>query len=159
MALTNRRAKDTPVSLNLEIAKLYDAQMRLEMLKNGMRTSYRHLLHPLSVKDGVTQLDLVRITKLKAPTVSTTLRNMETDGLVTRKTDKDDARATRVFITDKGRDIDKKMRASGSRIEKAMLAGINEDEKEQLVTVLRKLRANIEKVSGVSAGDVLSEDM
>jgi DNA-binding MarR family transcriptional regulator len=158
MAKTIKKAKDTPVSLINDITKLYDAQMRLEMLKNGMRTSYRHLLHPLSVKDGVTQLDLVRITKLKAPTVSTTLRNMEADGLVLRETDKDDARATRVFITEKGREIDKKMRTSGTRIEKNITAGISEAEKEQLTATLRKLKDNMEKICGIIPSDVLIED-
>ena len=153
MAKTIKKAKDSPVSLSNDITKLFDVQMRLEMLKNGMRTSYRHLLYPLSVKDNVTQLDLVRITKLKAPTVSTTLRNMEADGLVKRETDKDDARATRVYITDKGREVDKKMRASNTKIEKVFLSGISMDEQEQLMAILRKMKENMEKVSGIVVND------
>ncbi|MCL2077595.1 MAG: MarR family transcriptional regulator [Oscillospiraceae bacterium] len=153
MAKTNKKAKDSPVSLSNDVAKLFDVQLRLEMLKNGMRTSYRHLLHPLSLKDGVTQLDLVRITKLKAPTVSTTLRNMEADGLVSRETDKDDARATRVYITEKGREIDKKMRVSGVRLEKIFLNGITPEEKEQVMTILSKMKDNMEKASGMILND------
>ena len=158
MTKTMKRTKISPVSLSNDIAKLFDAQMRLEMLKNGMRTSYRHLLHPLCVKDGVTQLDLVKITKLKAPTVSTTLRNMEADGLVTRETDKDDARATRVYITEKGRDIDKKIRAGNAKIEKAFLAALVAEEKEQLTELLRKMKESIEHTSGIYAADAVIED-
>ena len=158
MVKTMRKSKTSSISLSNDIAKLFDAQMRLEMLKNGMRTSYRHLLHPLSVKDGVTQLDLVKITKLKAPTVSTTLRNMEADGLVTRETDKDDARATRVYITEKGRDVDKKVRAGIAKIEKTFLAALNADEKEQLSILLRKMKESVEKSTGFTAEDALMEE-
>jgi DNA-binding MarR family transcriptional regulator len=147
-------AKCTPVSLVNDITLLYDAHMRIEMLKNGMRASYKHLLYSLSVKDGVTQLDLVRVTKLKAPTISTTLRNMETDGLVRRETDKDDARATRVYITEKGRETDKKVRAAAVKLEKAFLAGIEAAEKEQLINLLGKMRENVKKVNGIPSDDI-----
>ncbi|MCL2693899.1 MAG: winged helix DNA-binding protein [Oscillospiraceae bacterium] len=150
MAKTVKKVKESPVTLVNDISKLYDVQMRFEMLKNKMRASYRLLLRPLSIKDGVTQLDLVRITKLKAPTISTTLRNMETDGLVTRETDKDDARATRVYITEKGRETDKKMRVSAAKLEKIALAGVSAEEKEQAMLILRKMKESLEKVSGIT---------
>jgi DNA-binding MarR family transcriptional regulator len=153
MAKTGRKTKDTPVSLSIDIAKLFDAQIRVEMLKNGMRTSYRQIIHRLSVKDGVTQLDLVKVTKLKAPTISTTLRNMEADGLVKRETDKDDARATRVYITEKGREADKKIRSAGAKLEKIFLTDVNSAEKEQLTAILAKMKACMEKSSGISLDD------
>jgi DNA-binding MarR family transcriptional regulator len=154
MAKITKKIKCTPVSLSIDIAKLFDTQMRVEMLKNGMKASYRQLLRPLSTKDGVTQLDLVRVTKLKAPTISTTLRNMETDGLVRRETDKEDARATRVYITEKGREIDKKIRSSNVRLERSFLSGLSEDEKEQLTSLLNKIKEN----AGISADDFLLEE-
>jgi DNA-binding MarR family transcriptional regulator len=154
MAKTTKKSKSTPVSLAVDIAKLFDAQMRVEMLKNGMRASYKQLIRPLSLKDGITQLDLVKITKLKAPTISTTLRNMESDGLVRRETDKDDARATRVFITEKGRDADKKLRSSNTKLEKSFLAVLNETEKEQLLSLLNKIKDNV----GMSVDEITDED-
>ncbi len=147
MAKAVKKAKESPVSLVNDLTKLYDVQMRIEMLKNGMRTSYRHLLTPLSVQDGVTQLDLVKVTRLKAPTVSTTLRNMEADGLVKRETDKDDARATRVYLTEKGREIDKKMRASNTKIEKLFLNDISAEDQELVLSIMKKMKTNVEKVS------------
>jgi len=158
MAKTVKKMKNSPISLTLNIAKVFDAQMRVEMLKSGMRASYRQILNSLSAKDGVTQLDLVRITKLKAPTISTTLRNMEADGLVRRETDKDDARATRVFITEKGREIDKKIRLSSAKIEKAALSSVSAAEKEQLINLLAKMKENIEKISGITLDDEYADE-
>ena len=47
----------------------------------GMRSSYRHVMKPLMEQDGMTQLELVNLTQLKAPTISITLRNMEREGI------------------------------------------------------------------------------
>ncbi|MDR1754872.1 MAG: MarR family transcriptional regulator [Eubacterium sp.] len=145
--MATKKLKETVVSLINDVSRLFESQMRFEMSKNGMKTSYRHLLQPLATKDGVTQLDLVKISRLKAPTVSTTLRNMQQDGLVSRETDKDDARATRVFLTDKGKEIDKKMRNSKTKVEKQFLTCLSLEEQAQLLSLLKKMKQNIEKAS------------
>lgn len=131
------------ISLVVELSKYYDGFIREEMKKNGIKSSYRHLLRPLAIQDGVTQLDLVKISRLKAPTVSTTLRNMELEGLVQRETDKDDARATRVFITQKGKEIDAKMRESTKEIVKIFVDGLSEKEQKIAVDAMAKMFNNI----------------
>ena len=148
MAKATKKSRGTSVSLSIDITKLFDAQMKVEMLKNGMKASYRQLLHSLSLKDGITQLDLVKITKLKAPTISTTLRNMEAAGFIKREADKDDARATRVFITEKGREADKKTRSGASKIERSFLSCLTAEEKEQLSALLGKIKENAQRISG-----------
>jgi len=159
MAKTARKTKETPVTLAIDIARMFDAQLRIEILKNGMRASYKQLLYRLSAKDGVTQLDLVKLTKLKAPTISTTLRNMEADGLVRRETDKDDARATRVYITEKGREAEKKIRNAGVKFEKVFLSDVSVAEKEQLTALLGKMKENMEKTSGIILDDEEVDEM
>lgn len=143
--MSKETMKENPMTLVTELSKLFDSFMRVEMMKNGMKVSYRHLLRPLAVKDGVTQLDLVRISHLKAPTVSTTLRNMEADGLVRRETDKEDARATRVFLTERGREIDNKMRKSVASIDKLFLEGVTAEEQEYLLKVMKRMKENMER--------------
>ena len=69
--------------------------------------SCQMIMMHLARKDNVTQLDLVHATRLKAPTVSICLRKMESDGLVIRHADEHDMRATRVLLTEKGRNIDR----------------------------------------------------
>ncbi|MGN0596619.1 MAG: MarR family winged helix-turn-helix transcriptional regulator [Ruminiclostridium sp.] len=143
--MSKETMKENPMTLVTELSKLFDSFMRVEMMKNGMKTSYRHLLRPLAIKDGVTQLDLVKISHLKAPTVSTTLRNMEADGLVRRETDKEDARATRVFLTERGREIDNKMRKSVASIDKLFLEGVTAEEQEYLLKVMKRMKENMER--------------
>ena len=138
--------KKEPMSMILELQRMFDGFLRIEMKKNGMKSSYRHLLSPLAIKDGVTQLDLVKASHLKAPTVSTTLRNMEEEGLVSRETDKDDARATRVYITEKGKAIDQKMRESIDTITSAFMKGISAQDKKAAAEVMLKMYDNVKEV-------------
>jgi DNA-binding MarR family transcriptional regulator len=64
-----------------------------------VRASYGALLIPLFEEDGLRMSELARRARLSKQTLTTMARLLERDGLVTRRTDPDDARATRVFLT------------------------------------------------------------
>lgn len=102
--------------------------------------SSRIMLMHLAMEDGRTQLDLVRATRLKAPTVSVTLQRMERDGLVTRESDPDDMRRTIVRLTDKGRKLEQEHLGRAIAAEEELISILTEDEKTQLTIILKKLR-------------------
>ena len=105
--------------------------------------SGRDMLFHLSRRDGRTQLDLVKATHLKAPTVSVALQKLEKDGYVTRRTDEYDMRATRVFLTDKGRELDERIRKRVRTEEELAMSNLTESECETLVRLLGKIKKNI----------------
>lgn len=109
---------------------------RLEAI--GMRASYRHVMSPLMEKDGVTQLELVNKTGLKAPTISITLRNMERDGVVRREKNESDRRETHVFITDKGRQMYNQALEAYQDAENILLRDMSEEELKAIVTLMSK---------------------
>ncbi len=114
----------------------------------GMRASYRHVLKPLMEQDGMTQLELVNITKLKAPTISITLRNMEREGIVRREKNDNDRRETHVFITDKGREMHAKVLEAFDKAEAVMLAGISKKELESIGKLMEKMTENLKNGLG-----------
>lgn len=105
--------------------------------------SSRQLLMVLAHKDGLTQLDLVHATHLKAPTISVALQKLEKDGYVTRRPDEYDLRATRVFLTEKGRALDNKIRSRIWEEESTAMKGLTESECETLVRLLTKIKNNL----------------
>lgn len=129
-------------SLN-EVSYLYGELVCHDMDKIGMRYSYRHILKPLMENKTLTQLELVNLTGQKAPTVSITLRNMENDGIVRREKNSTDRRETHVYITDKGKKLYKKVLSALEKADKAILKDISETDLESLVTVLEKMKENI----------------
>jgi len=100
-------------------------------------------MKPLMENDSLTQLELVKITELKAPTISITLRNMEREGIVRREKNDNDRRETHVFITDKGRKMYAKVLMALENAEKTMLNGISDKELKSLRSTLDKMSANL----------------
>lgn len=126
-----------------EASYLFGAYVCQELEKIGMRYSYRHVLKPLIENDSLTQLELVNITNLKAPTISITLRNMEREGIVTRCKNDADRRETHVAITEKGKKMYKKVLEALADAEKIMLKGLTEKELKAMRTTLGKMSKNL----------------
>ncbi len=141
------KGNETLRSVN-DASFLFAALVGKELESIGMRASYRHVLKPLMEGDGLTQLDLVKITKLKAPTISITLRNMEREGIVRREKNDNDRRETHVFITDKGREMHAKVLEAFDKAEKLMLAGISDKELEAVGALMKKMTDNLRSELG-----------
>jgi len=137
-------AVKSPMRLISEISRLMGDKIREKGETNPIsQKSGRDLLFHLSRRDGRTQLDLVKATHLKAPTVSVSLQRLEKEGFVTRKTDEYDMRATRVFLTEKGRDLDNKIRKRIRAEEDLAMSSLTESEKDTLCRLLEKIKVNI----------------
>lgn len=136
--------KKSPMVLIAEIQRLMGDKIREKGDENPIsQKSGRALLLELSKRDGRTQLDLVKATHLKAPTISVVLQKMERDGYVRRTPDQYDLRATRVYLTEKGRELDNKIRKRIREEEEHAMSSLTENECETLVKLLEKIKSNI----------------
>jgi DNA-binding MarR family transcriptional regulator len=68
-----------------------------------VRASYGSVLIPLLEEDGLRMGEIARRARLSKQTMTTMVRLCERDGLVERRRDPDDRRATRVHLTAKAR--------------------------------------------------------
>lgn len=135
--------ENVSISAVNEASYLFGEYVCRELEKIGMRYSYRHVLKPLMENDSLTQLELVKITGLKAPTISITLRNMEREGIVSRKKNETDRRETHVAITDKGKKMYKKVLDVLAKAEQKMLEGLTEKELKAMRGTLGKMCNNL----------------
>lgn len=145
------KGNETIKSVN-DASFMFGKYVSRELEAIGMRTSYRHVMKPLMEHDGLTQLELVNITKLKAPTISITLRNMEREGIVRREKNDADRRETHVYITERGREMHKKILEAFERAEQVMLKDISEKELITAQKILAKMTDNLHKEVG---GDIV----
>lgn len=136
------RGNDFITAVN-EASYLYGVYVGQELERIGMRYSYRHIVKPLIENESLTQLELVKLTGLKAPTISITLRNMERDGIVRREKNNSDRRETHVYITEKGRKMHAKAIAALDKAEKTMLMGLSDKELNAMRAALDKMSANL----------------
>jgi len=70
-----------------------------------VRPAYGSLLIPLYEEDGLRQGELARRARLSKQTLTTMTRALERDGLVERRIDESDARATQIFLTKRARKL------------------------------------------------------
>jgi DNA-binding MarR family transcriptional regulator len=84
-----------------------------------VRASYGSVLIPLLEQDGLRIGEIARRARLSKQTLTTLVRLCERDGLVERRPDPDDARATRVHLTAKARRFEP--------VAERVLAGLDRD--------------------------------
>ena len=68
---------------------------------------------------------------------------MEAEGLVSRTADDKDLRQVRVHITEKGLEKAEFIRRKCEETEKIMLEGFSREDKEELVSLLRRVLSNL----------------
>lgn len=93
---------------------LYDALVEAGFPE--VRPAYGSLLVPLFEEDGLRQGELARRARLSKQTLTTMTRALERDGLVERRPDPDDARATRIYLTARAQ----KLRPVAERVIRAL---------------------------------------
>ena len=133
-----------PISLIGELSKKITDKTSPYFPKDDIPKGEKLVLQCLINKDGVTQLEIVKFTGFKPPTISIMLQKMEAEGLVTRRPDEYDLRAMRVFITESGRAEYIKAVKIVKHIESKLLNDITDDEKTVLVEILKKIKGNID---------------
>ena len=134
----------TPSMLINDIHHLTCAKIRNESERSGLRQGYRRIMYHLSNgDDGGTQQTLVQHTKLSAPTVSVSLSRMEAEGLVRRRPDENDLRVIRVSLTEKGKELNRRMLELLNEIEDDINGGLTEDEIMGLKATLLKIRRRL----------------
>lgn len=141
--------KESPPILINEISHLCRAKMRAVNSEMSQESTRLIIIH-LARKDGVTQLDLVKLTHLKPPTVSVTLGRLEKLGFITRAPDPGDQRAVRVYLTEKGRELDRSTLKRIRETDEILMKGITETESLQLMSLLKKIRDNMIKDLDIS---------
>lgn len=103
----------------------------------------RDIMRELARKDGVTQLDLVRITYYAAPSISVSLQKLEEKGYVYREEDKADRRAIRVYITEQGKAANLEMNHTIKEFDRQTMSGISEEARADLIETLLAMRINV----------------
>jgi len=136
--------KPTAPMLVNEIARLFHSRMRGYDVEGAtLRDGERLILHVLVHSNGCSQLELVKQTHLKPPTVSVTLKSLEAQGFVYRENDENDQRITRVYLSERGRTHNLRIKERLNAIDTELMQGFDEEECRQLVQFLERMRNNI----------------
>jgi DNA-binding MarR family transcriptional regulator len=93
-------------SLSLSLVRLCKAQRQQGEAwcqKIGLHTGQELVLFRLLEEDGLSQSQLAAVLGVEIGTIAKTVHRMEKEGLLIRRQDAEDARISRVYLTEKGR--------------------------------------------------------
>ena len=143
-----RKEHDKTLLMKLnDVSKIFKDYIRKESDKIGLKCAYRPILFHLLKNEGLSQAEIAEKTILKAPTVSLTLQKMEYEGLIIRKTSDEDQRQTRVYITDKGREIFELSHEIAGGLEKKIIRHLTDQDIQLANELIEKiLKATQEEV-------------
>ena len=88
---------------------------------------------------AVRQIDIENYFAMTNPTVTGLVQNMEKKGLVERVPNPEDKRSKLIRVTDKVRAIEPELMSLGSKLEESFTKNLNEEEKQQMKILLRKM--------------------
>ena len=104
-----------------------------------VRASYGSVLLPLFEEDGLRMGELARRARLSKQTMTTMVRLVERDGLVERRPDPADGRATRVHLSAKGRRFRPVAEAVLAELDEAAIAELGKKGAGSTASALSKL--------------------
>lgn len=114
-----------------------------ELVDLGIGAQALGVLLRLMEAEGVTQAELSRRQRVEAPTMCRMLDRLERDGLVERRRDESDRRASRVHLTTAGRVVAERGTGVVDMISTTAFAGLDADERRQLGTLLGRVIARM----------------
>jgi len=122
-------------------ARAFGSRLADELRPHGVGIGQWAVLMHLWAYDGMTQAQLARRVPIEQPTMVRTIDRMERDGLVTRAPDPNDRRASRISLTDRGRDLRDTLVPLANGVNRAATASLTDEESATLRRLLAKLIA------------------
>ena len=119
----------------------------------GLHPGQELLLMQLLDRDGQIQSELLAAVGLDHSTVSKSLRRMQEAGLLTREPDGHDRRATRAWLTDKGRAMRGPLEEMWSELNRASAADLDPETIERFIATSAAIRRSIVERDATSPTD------
>ncbi|WP_255217951.1 MarR family winged helix-turn-helix transcriptional regulator [Lactobacillus delbrueckii] len=104
--------------------------MRYEKLHGGVRGQNRTLAL-LSKNEGMKQAELARFTRVRPSSISEVVDRLERHGLIERRRDNSDHRVFRLYLTEKGREQNKRNHSSWLGFVGDLMSPLSDDEKAE----------------------------
>jgi DNA-binding MarR family transcriptional regulator len=126
-----------------DVSMLVFGQLNETLRAEEMQKSERQILNALNNYDGRNQLDLVKATGLKPPTVSVALSKLEEKGYVKRVLNETDHRSVLVYLDERGKEYCTALRELLIGLQDDSLVGLTEIEVDNLLKSLNQIKRRL----------------
>ncbi|PST18736.1 MarR family transcriptional regulator [Mesorhizobium plurifarium] len=131
-------------SVLVQAARSMRTVLSRNLVASGLYAGQDGVMLALAETDGLTAGALAAKLGVKAPTMTRTIGRMEAQGFLERRPDRDDARLTKVYLTDLGRDRLQIIAEAGQHSEKLATRGLTDKQVRTLMKLLRAVDSNLQ---------------
>jgi MarR family transcriptional regulator, organic hydroperoxide resistance regulator len=124
-------------------AKALRGSVAAALARYGCQPPQNLVLDALARTDGLTPGELSRVLECSGPTAVKMAQRMEANGLVIRRRDDPDERLVHVYLTERGRELQRPIAAAVGEIAERAFTGLDEPEKDALRRTLAVVRDNL----------------
>jgi DNA-binding MarR family transcriptional regulator len=117
----------------------------------GFGVGYLPALVALKCGRAASQRDLARFARIEQPSMAQMMVRMERDGLIRREPDPADGRSSRIALTDTALALLPDACAALFQGNREALEGFSDEESAQLIALLDRLIANLDRLGGTGA--------
>lgn len=130
-----------------QFMRLHHTVMRRYFVSVGMFNGHPHMLFHIRRQAGITQKELADHMEISPASVATSVRRLETAGLVERRRDERDGRVMHLFLTAAGEQMDTACAHGRDFMMETLYEGLTAEEKDTLYGLLAKMTANLQTAS------------
>jgi len=145
--------RDIIQALLLKISHLHLSKMHQQLLDTGIHPRQMPMISLLGRNPGMSQREIADKLHIKPPTVTVSIRRMEKTGFITKKADDEDQRVIRIYLSDKGKELELKLMELLKKNKGCLFQGFSEAECYLMKNFLQQMVANLESMP-VYARDV-----
>jgi DNA-binding MarR family transcriptional regulator len=127
----------------LQILKAHRQLAEESLNKLGVHIGQEMILFQLWIEEGIPQSQLAACMEVEPPTATKMLQRMERTGLIERKPDPEDARVSRVFLTERGRALEQPVLDVWRQLEARTVSGLSLTEQTLLRRLLLQVSTNL----------------
>ena len=127
----------------LQVHKAHRARAEAALNQLGLHTGQEMLLLRLWLEEGIAQSQLAASMGVEPPTATKMLQRMEHTGLIERRPDPEDARISRVYLTERGRVLEQPVLEVWKQLEAQTVAALSATEQALLRRLLMQVAANL----------------
>lgn len=118
--------------------------MTRSLTASGLYSGQDGVILALATTDGLPAGSLAQKLGVKAPTMTRTIGRMEAQGFVERRPDAEDARLTKVYLTETGRNSVSEIESSAATCDELATRGFSEKDIRSLVRLLKTIENNLQ---------------
>lgn len=108
-------------------------------LEFGIPDSYRTIIMYLNREPGANQKNIAEFANITTAAVNQTVKEMIANGYLEKETDETDRRYTKLYLTDKGKEIAQKLREKLRISDEVITAAITPEKEAEMIELLDKI--------------------